>query len=221
MKNIPNISFAMACCASLVFSCSQSTAFTGDADEESDAEEIQDVTGDESPIPVVPLTFVVLNETSETVYLDWQWSGNNVVEGGRKITGDWDFILYWPPSCIAGCDEVAFGEECCIDCAPEPSVRELEAGEEVEFEWDGENVYVLDHHHCSCACYRAAAVTPMAYMAKACVNSTFVCYDEPCEADDDGIIRGASIVGEAWCFDRDFGLPFSVPMDGRIIIEVD
>lgn len=219
MKAIPQLPFFMACCACLAFSCSQSTSFSGDTDD--DAEDIQDAAGDESPIPVVPLTFVVLNKTSETVYLDWQWGGKHVVEGGRALAGDWDFILYWPPSCIEDCDDVAYGEECCLDCMPEPVVRELEAGGEVEFEWDGEHVYVLDAHHCSCACYRAAAVTPMGYMAKACVSSTFECYDEPCEADDDGIIRGATIVGEAWCYDHDFGLPFGVPMDGRIVIEVE
>jgi hypothetical protein len=174
--------------------------------EEEDAAPVQD-----------PITFIVRNTSEETVYLDWQVFGNDLISGGRTTGGAWEPIDYWPPYCMMDCEDTEPGGNCCMACLPPPAVKELGAGEELTYEWNGQHVYVIDADYCICSCYRAVAVIPMGYRAEACVYHTYDCWTEPCEPDADGVINQANVTGDPTCNETVFDIPYA---ETEVVIEV-
>jgi hypothetical protein len=213
MKQRLEVSLAI-CFLIPVMSCGGETSTSGDGsvdtarDETDDAPPVQD-----------PITFVVRNGSSETVYLDWTFGGADTVEGARTTGGAWAPVSYWPPPCMVDCADHEPGDMgCCIACVPPPSVKELPAGEELRFTWDGGNVHEEDPEHCSCTCYWVVDVVPMGYRAEACVHRSFDCWTEPCEADDEGVYHDANVEGAAECFETIFDIPYP---EAEVVIDIE
>lgn len=185
--------------------------------EDPTPDEVEDVVEEDATSPQDPITFIVRNTSEETVHLNWQVFGADLISGGRTTGGAWEPIDYWPPYCTMDCEDAEPGGNCCMACLPPPAVKALEAGDELTCEWDGSNVYVLDDDYCMCPCYRAVEVVPMAYRAEACTYESYDCWTEPCEPDADGVIHQANVTGDPICRETMFDIPYA---DTEVVIEV-
>lgn len=169
-----------------------------------------DPAGEEAPPAQGPITFIVRSVAAQDVYLDWQTMGSGTVEGGRTTGAAIMPISYWPPFCMEDCASSDPGGNCCIACMPAPSVRVLGPGEELTFEWDGRSVYEAEAGYCLCSCYRAAEVTPMAYIARACVYHSYTCWGtDPCEPNPEGVIAYANVEGDPACAETLYDIPYA------------
>jgi hypothetical protein len=180
-------------------------------------DEVEDPAVDDGPPVQGPVTFVVRNVSSTTLYLDWQVFGGDLISGGRTTGGAWAPVSYWQPYCMEACADHGPATDCCIACLPPPSVREFPAGQEVRMEWDGAGVFETDSAYCVCPCYRPAEVIPMGYRAEACVYYTYNCWAEPCTPDDAGIMDNANVTGDPGCFETTFDIPYE---GTEVVIEV-
>jgi hypothetical protein len=234
MKHLCFVVFLLCLFAPALAGCDGGNGTEGDADadvqpdpmpdptpdpiEDPVEDDAADVVEEDAPPAQTPITFIVRNGSADTVYLDWQVFGRDLIAGGRTTGGAWDDVNYWSPYCMEPCADYGPGEMCCIECLPPPSVRELGPGDEVALEWDGVNLFVIDDTYCVCPCFRPVDVVPMGYRAEACVYATFECWSEPCEADDEGIYDSAYVTGDPACFETQFDIPYA---GSEVVIEID
>lgn len=211
---------------SLLFSCGGSTEITGDAQadvlQEQDitdvpVDEPADVIDEDSFIVQDPITFVIRNISAGAVYFDFSYGEPQVINASRTAGGPWEDIGFWPPFCMADCGSVGPGEECCVMCDIMMSVKELEGGEDLRVEWDGENLYTVVDDYCTCSCYRAVGVEAMMYEVRVCVFPSFSCVWDPCEADENGVYEGAHVEGPEFCGSVNFDMPYT---EAEVVIEV-
>lgn len=233
MKHLWIFIFFLFLAAPAVAGCDGDDGTAGDADADVQPDPVPDPTPDpiEDPVeddgrdvieedapPVqTPITFIVRNTSEDTVFLNWQVFGSDLIAGDRTTGGAWEAVNYWPPYCMEACADHGPGEMCCIECLPPPSVRELGPGDEVTFEWNGQSLFETDDAYCVCTCYRPVSVVPMGYRASACVYGTFECWSDPCEPVD-GIYNGANVTGDPACYETLFDIPYA---ESEVVIEVN
>jgi hypothetical protein len=238
MKPLCFVLFFLSLLAPALAGCDGDNGTQGDADADVQPDPVPDPAPDPTPDPIedpvgddaadvveedappiqTPITFIVRNTTEETVYLDWQVFGRDLIGGGRTTGGAWADVHYWTPYCMEACADYGPGEMCCIECLPPPSVRELGPGDEISMEWDGESLFEVDDTYCVCSCHRPLAVAAMAYRAEACAYATFECWSDPCEPDDQGIYADAYVTGDPACFETQFDIPYA---GSEVVIEVN
>ena len=207
MKRFPAAAHALVFGALLAASCG-GTQISGDAADDSREDEAPDVAGDDLP-PAGPITFVLWNDSSDIVYLDWSFGGPNTITGERTSGGAWEELNFWTPDCMAACEDYDPGEWCCVGCMPPPRVKELHPGDGLQFEWDGAGVYTVDDAYCEeCSCSRSQGAGAMGYKAIACVYHDIHC-TAICNPDENGEYDLAGVSGDPSCFETLFDIPYA------------
>ncbi len=177
---------------------------------------------DADPVPDAaaqePFFFVLVNPTSEPLYVDWSLGGSAVL-GQRALESERETIFWFSPFCTMSCASIP-GDECgCIDCAPpEPVVLEIPPSSDVRVEWTGPSVYRMSTDRCGCGCSIEELLAEPSYGAHfvtAGVESYtgYACWGA-CGAGSDGLIHAASPDGERLCALADA----SVPVVGDMVL---
>jgi hypothetical protein len=180
-------------------------------------------TDTEAPIPYEqPLvTIRVTNQSGTTKYLD-NWYMDFFVEVGALEGDEWQPYLIRTPFCTANCEDVAEGDECCMDhCQGPPfTLFVLESPGSVGANWSGE-LFELNADHCSdCPCYQEVPTMTGTYRAQVCAYDKIEC-DDPDDCDPPphtGPMGGAEVVGPATCYSVEFNVPYE---DDEILISID
>ena len=195
----------------------------GDSDSDTDADSDSDSDTD-TDVPSVPITFVVQNETASTVYLGWDFAGQNALECQHFADSPEDgmeacrFDAAW---CTFDCVDIDEGDYCCIDCDYMPGVMVIEAGYELEIPWGGTLAHA-DFDYCGdgCECYWHSPAAYGNYMASVNIYSEFECWSEECVPDDQGVIWSGNVKGEPVSYATEFTVPHPSGEDGEVVIVV-
>jgi hypothetical protein len=168
------------------------------------------------PEPHAPFSFVLVNPTSEPMYVDWSLAGN-VILGRRFFETEFETMHWFPPFCTLPCPSMP-GDECgCIDCAPpEPVVVEVPPASEIRVLWEGPLVYTLSNDRCGCDCSIEEQLNEPSYaphIVDAGVESYsgYACWGG-CGVDPDGFIHAAYTDGERYCAQAASSLPLTGDM---------
>jgi hypothetical protein len=169
--------------------------------------------------PQEPFDFVLVNPTSEPMYVDWAFGSGGAILGYRAVESDLQTMLWYHPFCTLACSSIPAGECGCIDCAPpEPAVIEIPPSSEYRVAWEGPHVFALDTDRCGCACSIEELLADPTYgphFVTAGVESysEYECWGA-CAVDPDGVVHGAYASGERHCALADAG----VPVEGDMVL---
>ena len=159
-----------------------------------------------------PFFFVLVNPTSEPMYVDWSMGGHFAVHGRRALGSGLERFAWFHPFCMLDCASIPDGECACIDCAPhEPVVVEIPPSSDVRLEWAGPSVFHTSVDACGCGCSMDELLAEPSYgphFVTAGVESysDYDCWGS-CGMDSDGIIHGAYPQGERHCALADADVP--------------
>jgi hypothetical protein len=163
--------------------------------------------------PQEPFHFVLVNPTSEPMYVDWSLAAGGAILGYRAVGSDLQTMLWYHPFCTLSCASIPAGECGCIDCAPpEPMVIEIPPSSEYRVAWEGPHVFTLEMDRCGCACSVEELLAEPSYgphyvTAGVVSYSSYDCWAGWCSPDPDGVIHAASPSGERRCALADAGVP--------------
>ena len=161
------------------------------------------------------VTFVVLNRSDRTVYLDMSWALTNVLTAHRHPQDEW--IALWTPGCMESCDSFDDGCHGCLACEYMPAVKALGPGEQMELTWEGQTWFEIDQV-CDCGCYWERPTVPQSYRVGVCAHESFDCMMDECIADITGVIDGAEPTGTRTCFEATFE---HTPADQQIMLAIE
>lgn len=186
-----------------------------DSDSDSDSDGDTDVDTEELPNQG-PIDFIVENQGDVPLYVNWidvlTYVGpvfECLVEGDD----DWLKCSYNHYPYSPSCSDVEPGASCCEWYSSEdqlPFVAEILPGKTFVYTWDAE-LHTLDPDYCS-ECQCDVPYDPLAghYRVAIDVFESIECYVDWCtDPDEDGIIWGASLVGEPLVAVNEFDIPYS------------
>ncbi len=177
-----------------------------DGDSDSDMDTDTDSDGDTDSESVQgPITFSVVNVTSKTQYI----RAPLLPSCGHLNGVDWETCLLDNPGCTLMCDTIEQGQDCCLDCVPQPSTLALDSGESARWGWDGKLVTENPDYCGTCSCYDTEPPKPGRYKVGVCAYDGFECLDTSCEPDQSGLIAPANPTGTKACFEVEFDIVYN------------
>lgn len=192
-----------------------------DSDSDTDSDSDSDTDSDTDP-PVVPVSFIVRNNTAFDRYLNWDWGGQNVI-GCEHSTGSaaWETCRFEAAFCTVDCENIDEGDYCCMDCDYMPGVKLIPAYEQVVIEWNG-TVAVADFDYCEdgCECYWYDPAPAGQFRASVMSYNDVDCWGDECEVQDDGTIWNGTVTGDPTDYSEEFENPHPLDFDGEIVIEI-
>lgn len=155
------------------------------------------------------VTLVVTNGFGQARYVDWSFSGQEIISCEFREGGAWQPCLFAPPYCKDLCTDENQLVDCCSYCVTSAKIMVVEPGMSIQVVWDGK-LYTEDDSHCSeCSCWWGGKPKAGEYRAEVCVYDSYTCELEPCSGPDaEGVIRDATTSGSSSCHSVEFSVEY-------------
>ena len=169
-------------------------------------------TGDVGAPLGTPKSFLIVNATANTVYVDL----GHPVQCRTQDASGWQACEFFGIWCLPTCQYVQPGGQCCVQCEQEvPSLFAVPAGGNRTVAWAG-SLFAERTGYCSdCSCRQQSVVGQGTFEATVRVYAEYSCaWGQPCPEQPDGTIPYAAPQGSF----EEHAVEFAVPSANEVVV---
>jgi cysteine-rich repeat protein len=169
-------------------------------------------TGDAGASLGTPKSFLIVNATAKTVYVDL----SHPVQCRTQDASGWQACEFFGIWCLPSCQYVQPGGQCCVQCEQEvPSLFAVPAGGNRTIAWAG-SLFAERTGYCSdCSCRQQSVVGQGTFEATVRAYAQYSCaWGPPCPEQADGTIPSAAPQGSF----EEYEVQFAVPSANEVVV---
>ena len=169
-------------------------------------------TGDAGAALGTPKSFLIVNATANTVYVDL----GHPVQCRTQDASGWQACEFFGIWCLPTCQYLPSGGQCCVQCEQEvPSLFAVPAGGNRTVVWAG-SLFAERTGYCSdCSCREQSVVRQGTFEATVRAYAQYSCAGgQPCPEQADGTIPYAAPQGSF----EEYAVQFAVPSASEVVV---